>query len=63
MIVYNGKAKCSCGQRGKWKVMNGTQSLFACHIHKNRLIRFSDPKPDDKPLTEADRQTWAAGID
>lgn len=63
MIAYNGKAKCSCGRRGKWKAMNGSQSIFACNAHKDRLIKFSDPKTDDEPLTEADYQTWAKGIE
>lgn len=57
MEQYKGKSKCSCGNRAKWRAIDGNMRYFACNDHKDQLAGRHKPEQDSK-ITEADIQTW-----
>jgi hypothetical protein len=63
MYEYNGKAKCSCGKRAKYKAVRINEPFFACEAHKDRISYLHRPIIDNERLTEADYQTWGKNID
>lgn len=62
MYTYNGKAKCSCGKKAKYKAVRINEPFFACEKHKDRIASLHRPIMDSGRLTEADYQTWANGM-
>ena len=59
MERYNGKSKCSCGKRARYRAVDGNMRWFACEEHKDRL-EGKHTAVKEPPLTEADYQTWVS---
>ena len=61
MIIYKGRAKCSCGKMAKFESRHrhsAAMSEYACSDHAYRIKDFGDPVVDDGHMSLADEMTW-----
>ena len=54
---YNGKSKCSCGARAKWRLRDCHHNQFSCAQHRDRLENLKTIREQSR-ITLADEQTW-----
>jgi hypothetical protein len=54
---YNGKAKCSCGSRAKYRIIQMSGNLYACSDHKSKLAYLSG-HTNHGHTSDTDNKIW-----